>query len=67
MSYNAIRKELKDFYFGQLNDMAENVRKIVYEKMDSYDKENPNENSYKLKAKQYEVAFGNTHVGKACL
>lgn len=55
MSYNSIREELNDFYFGELNNIAENIRKTVYEKMDAYDKENPKENPYKLKAKQYET------------
>ena len=55
MSYNAIRNELNEFYFGRLPAIAENVHKTVFEKMDAYAKEHPTDNAYKLKAKQYEV------------
>lgn len=55
MSYDRIRNRLNDFYFNTLPDMAENVRIRVYGIMDEYDKKHSNENSYRLKAKLYEV------------
>ena len=55
MSYDKIRKELNEYYFGKLPDLAENMRKAAFERLDAYAEEHPDYNSYKLKAKQYEV------------
>lgn len=54
MQYESIRKELNSFYFHKLPTQAEGIQKRVFAKMDDYDKGNPNQSVYQLKAKLYE-------------
>ena len=53
MTYEKIRKQLNDFYFGELPSIAERIQKQVFSKMDTFDGENPNLSSYRLKSKLY--------------
>lgn len=59
MIYENIRKQLKDFYFNVLPDKVENMREVVFAKMDEYDKQNPGQNAFKLKTKLYETLVDN--------
>ena len=54
MQYENIRKTLNKFYFGELTAQAEGIQKKVFAKMDEYDKANPHQSVYQLKAKLYE-------------
>ena len=55
MEYEKIRNDLKAFYFDQLPTCVENIRESVFAKMDEYDKANPDQNAFLLKAKLYET------------
>ena len=48
-----IRRQLNDFYFGELQKKAENIQRQVFSKMNAFDEANPNLSSYRLKSKLY--------------
>ena len=55
MSYTEIRNQLNDYYFKSLPQIAEEIRKNTYEKLDKYAQLNPHDNAYKMKIMQYET------------
>ena len=55
MPYNAIRKQLNEYYFGPLPQIAETIRKNTYERLDKYAMEHSDDNAYAMKIKQYET------------
>ena len=62
MIYQNIKNQLNDYYFTKLPKIAESIKQNVYSTMEEYDKENPNLNSYQLKAKLYEVITDNLQI-----
>ncbi len=57
--YEEIKNTLYQYYFEDLPQMVENFRIKVSSIMDEYAKNHPNENSYQLKSKLYEVIADN--------
>jgi len=55
MSYTEIRNQLNDYYFKSLPQIAEEIRKNTYEKLDKYAQLNPHDNAYMMKIMQYET------------
>ena len=55
MPYNAIRKQLNDYYFCVLPEIAETIRKNTYNRLDKYAQDNSDDNAYIMKIKQYET------------
>lgn len=53
--YDNIRKTLKEFYFGPLNESAQKLKDEVYAIMDDFAEKNPDATSYQQKSKLYEA------------
>ena len=53
MAYDNVRKELNDYYFGELPSIAQSIKDEVFAHMDAYAAKHPDQNAYELKCEQY--------------